>query len=89
MSNVGEKDTLGLAQNMNSLSHSYTVQVHIAKSGQLGKKLFICFQEPKGVFGPNVAERLKHLPKNVYVDCTTSGKMTKEKLKVWRKLVCN
>ena len=85
LTNVGEKDELGLAQNMNSLSHSYTIQVHISAAAKLGSKLFVCFQEPKGFFGPKVSEKLKKPPKNIFVTCTKSGKMTKDKLNVWAK----
>ena len=56
--NVGERDTLRLAKDKNSLTHSYTIQVHISAAGKLGKRLFVCFQEPKGCFGPQISERL-------------------------------
>ena len=82
LTNVGERDTLGLAQNMNSLSHSYTIQVHISAAGKLGKKLFVCFQEPKGFFGTQISEKLKKPPCNIIVQCTKSGKMTKEMLEI-------
>lgn len=83
LSFTGEKQTLGLCQTQKSLTHSYTVQVLISPSGKLGNKIYICFQEPGGVFGPRVLLALLDLPFNVEVDCTTSGKMTKRTVERW------
>ena len=50
----GEKDTLALIQSQHSLTHSYTAQVLISMSGKLANKLYICFQEVGGKFGPQI-----------------------------------
>ena len=44
--------------------------------------LHICFQEPKGEFGPKIKEILsRETPFNVVVDASTSGKLTKDHVK--------
>jgi len=84
LSDKGEKETFAMVQSVNSLTHSYTVQVLISNDGYLAPKLFICFQEAGGKFGPRVQERVRESqPTNVVVTCTTSGKLTKSSLGFW------
>ena len=65
---------------MNAISHSYTIQPLISTEGKLIGKLFLCLQETTGKFGPNVLNDL-FLPNNVFVTCSSSGKMSKELVK--------
>lgn len=77
---------------MNSISHSYTIQVHLSKSGELGQKIFIVLQEASGKFGPNVQIKVDETVEkcgNVYVCCNTSGKCTKKLMKEWTEEVLN
>jgi len=75
-----------MVQNVNSLTHSYTIQVLISNSGHLAPKLFICFQEQGGKFGPQVGASVQeNQPDNLVVTCTTSGKLTKSSLVFWVK----
>jgi len=84
LSDKGEKETFAMVQSVNSLTHSYTVQVLISNDGYLAPKLFICFQESSGKFGPRVQERVRESqPANIIVTCTTSGKLTKSSLGFW------
>lgn len=86
LSDKGEKDTFLMVQNINSLTHSYTIQVLISNDGYLAPKLFICFQEHGGRFGPRVEVSVReNQPNNIVVTCTTSGKLTKSSLGFWVK----
>ena len=46
LSDRGEKETFAMVQNINSLTHSYKIQVLISNDGHLAPKLFICFKKP-------------------------------------------
>jgi len=82
----GEKDTQGLVQSMNAMTHSYTLQVLISNDGKLAPKLLLCLQEQSRHFGPTVSRQLQGAkPPNVVLACSTSGKMSKVTLKVWIK----
>ena len=84
LSDNGEKKTFTLVQNMNALTHSYTIQVLISNAGVLAPKLFICFQEKTGAFGPKVAEEFNlNTQPNMVRTSTTSDKMTKNALEYW------
>ena len=80
----GERDTQGLVQSMNAMTHSYTLQVLISNEGKLAPKLFLCLQEPGGQFGPTVSRQLEQKkPPNVVLASSTSGKMSKATLRGW------
>lgn len=65
-----------------SRTHSYTIQPMISASGDLISPLFVILQEKDGKFGINVeATMFKH--KSIFVVPSTSGKITKEILKIW------
>lgn len=84
LSQKGEKDTWARCQSTNSLTHSYTIQIHTSLAGKLGKKIYICFQEKSGTFGPLVRASLeRNTPSNVSLDASSSGKMTKDHFKRW------
>lgn len=88
LSHAGEKDTWASCQSSNSLTHSYTIQIHISLAGKLGNKLYICFQEKGGSFGSKVETMIRQFtPNNMYVDSSASGKMTKYHVKKWYKNV--
>lgn len=76
----GEKLVEARVTDDNAISHSYSIQVHLSKSGVLGSKLFICFQETTGSdFGPRVQQQLTELLavcSNVAVSCSKSGKLS-------------
>jgi hypothetical protein len=61
-----------------------TIQPTISKDDKLLSPLFIVLQEPTGIFGPRILQTLFKSP-NMYVRASTSGKLTKEELKVWFK----
>ena len=64
------------------MTHSYTIQPTISIDRNLLTPLFICLQEEKREFGQQVIQRLLK-PENVYVSCSSSGKMTKKLVKEW------
>ena len=71
---------------MNAVTHSFTLQLTVSRSGRLGSYIFICFQETGGKFGPKVVkdvERLTDVYKNVVVVPSQSGKMGKQHVKTW------
>lgn len=64
----------------NKVTHSYTAQYAITASGKLLPKVFLCMQEPKGIFGPRVSVTIEELTKNygnIFVTASKSGKLTK------------
>lgn len=65
----------------NKVTHSYTAQYALTASGKLLPKVFLCMQEPKGVFGPRVSANVEELCNNygnIFVTASKSGKLTKE-----------
>ena len=77
LSNKGEKLTALHICSSNAVSHSYTIQPVISIEGKLLPKFLICLQEQSGKFGPIVFSKLPNYS-NVILNCTTSGKLTKE-----------
>ncbi len=78
----GERNVEACAQSVSSTTHSYTIQPIISKSGRLLSPMLIILQEPKGKFGPRVEIDLFRAP-NIYAAASTSGKITKDILKLW------
>jgi len=66
-----------LAQSLNSLTHSYTIQPIISASGHLMSPLFIVLKEKDGKFGPKIEKDL-YKANNILVSASTSGKLTSE-----------
>jgi len=64
-----------LAQSLNSLTHSYTIQPAISADGKLHSPLLIVLQETNGKFGPIVKKNLYKV-KNISVYPSNSGKLT-------------
>lgn len=62
---------------LNKVSHSYTAQYSLTKSGKLLNKVFVCLQEFSDNFGVRVqkdVDELLKLCKNVVITCSKSGK---------------
>lgn len=77
----GAKTILVKKQNLNKITHSYTVQYSLTASGNLLPHVFICTQETGNKFGPIVSRTVDKLTEeygNVVVVCSKSGKLTKE-----------
>ena len=86
LSHRGEKDTHGLVQSMNAMTHSYTLQVLISNARKLAPKFFLCLQETNGIFGPSVRQHIEtNTSQNCVIICTKSSKMSKSTLKYWIK----
>jgi len=84
----GEKIVMAHTQSVSKQTHSYTVQPTISMAGKLVGKIYICFQEKDGVFGPRVQSSVDEMMekcKNVYVSCSKSGKLTKDHVREWVK----
>lgn len=64
-----------LAQSLNSLTHSYTIQPFISADGKLHSPLLIVLQETNGQFGPLVTKNI-YKAKNISVYPSNSGKLT-------------
>lgn len=76
----GEKTTEGYFGDFNKVTHSYTAQYALTAAGTILPKVFLCMQEPKGVFGPRVLQRVEQLSSeygNISVTASKSGKLTK------------
>lgn len=82
----GEKIVEARVVSANAVSHSYTIQVHLSKSGTLGSKIFIVFKELANQFGPRVQEEVNSVLEicpNIDVTATTSGKFTTKVMQDW------
>lgn len=85
---VGTKQVSKTVGSVSATTHSYTIQPIISKDGQLLSPLYVCWQQPKGVFGENVQRDIdKNTPKNLYVVASKSGKLTKPLMVQWFKKV--
>lgn len=78
----GESKIECLAQSLNSLTHSYTIQPFISADGDLKSPLLIVMQETDGKFGPNV-EKTLYRADNIVAFATKSGKLTSELAVKW------
>ena len=71
LSHRGEETTACGLQLVHSSTHSYTIDVALSLGGKLASKLYICFQETQGTFGPNVSMKLEATyPRNIHVDAS-------------------
>lgn len=71
-----------LAQSINSLTQSYTIQPLITVSGVLLLPLLIVLQEEDEKFGPRVQQNL-FKSDNVLVLDSKSGKLTSDLVRIW------
>lgn len=71
-----------LAQSINSLTHSYTIQPIISANGNLKSPLFIVLQETGGKFGPTVEKNI-YKADNILVFASKSGKLTSDLAIKW------
>ena len=69
-------------QTLSGLTHSYTIQPTITAAGEMLSPMLLVLKEPGGTFGPQVQKNLFR-PPNLEVTASTSGKMTKEIMKVY------
>jgi len=79
LEHLGAKTVVVKRKNLNKLTHSYTAQYTLSASGKIIPFVFLCMQEPSGMFGPLVQQRVNKLIaeyKNVVVTCSKSGKLT-------------
>ena len=51
LSHTGERTTFGAVNNVNALTHSYTIQPILNMNGELVRKLYVNLQEKHGRFG--------------------------------------
>lgn len=58
LSDKGEKITSVIVKSKRSTTHSFTIQPTISASGKLLPKLYVCLQEPRGKFGPNISKNM-------------------------------
>ena len=84
LSFMGEKHIESVAQSISALTHTYTIMPTISMDGHLFPKLFIVLQEPKGILGPLVSQKM-FKAENLIVTASKSGKMGKPELKQWYK----
>lgn len=71
-----------LAQSLNSLTHSYTIQPILSASGVLKSPLLIVLQEPGGQFGP-IVQKTMYKADNIVAFASTSGKLTSDLAIKW------
>ena len=79
---MGERATLGSAQSLNALTHSYTIQPLLDMDGHMKGKLWVNLQEPSGKFGPRVTETLDSYT-NLFTTCSKFGKLTTALMRTW------
>ena len=75
----GVKDVSSLIQSSSALTHSYTIQPLIKIDGTLHERLLVCLQEKNGF--PKTKVPLN--PSNIYLKCSSSGKLTKQIIFDW------
>jgi hypothetical protein len=71
---AGSKDVFLCIKSKNNITHSLTIMPTIDTEGNLLSPLFVCLMEPSGSFGVNVQQNL-YKSDNLFVTCSTSGKM--------------
>lgn len=70
LSKIGEKDTTLVVNDLDSTTHSYTIQPIITMAGKVLSPVLINFKEVTGnEFGLRVAKTIPNLP-NLYVTCS-------------------
>ena len=79
---IGERRVKARVQSVSALTHSYTIQPLISMDGTLYSPMLLVLQEPKGVFGPVVSQRMKR-PPNFVIKASRSHIVTKEIVKDW------
>ena len=82
LSHTGETVTVAAVKTLNALTHSYTIQPLVNMRGELVGKLYVNLKEARNEFGPIVAQNLPN-HSNLYVTCSTSGKLTKQLVRQW------
>ncbi|XP_076545771.1 LOW QUALITY PROTEIN: uncharacterized protein LOC117611086 [Osmia lignaria lignaria] len=78
---TGQKTVELFIGDLNKITHSYTAQYSLTKSGKLLPKVFVCLQESGDAFGVRVKAEVNEilkLCKNVIVVCSKSGKLSSD-----------
>ncbi|XP_055348757.1 uncharacterized protein LOC129595702 [Paramacrobiotus metropolitanus] len=73
---IGVRKVVSLVESEVSTSSSYTIMPILSAEGILHPLMYICLKERSGRFGPQVSQSMFR-PKNLYIDCSNSGKMEK------------
>lgn len=81
---LGTKDVFSTVQSKATITHSFTIQPLIYLDGTLAPVLFMCLQEQSGLF-PVRGIILRS--SNIFLTCTSSGKLNKGALEMWMKEV--
>ena len=62
LASKGEELVEAIVADANAVSHSYSIQLLMSKSGRVGSRIFICFQEKTGTsFGLLVGSAVSDL----------------------------
>lgn len=80
LSHMSERITTATVNSLFPLTHSYTIQPLLSMSGQLTGRLYVNLREKDGKFGPQVINTMANFS-NLYVTCTSSGKLNKNLVK--------
>jgi len=78
----GSMKVEGLAQSLNSLTHSYTIQPVVSADGELKSPMLIVLQETGGKFGP-IVENTIYKANNIIALPSKSDKLTSEIATQW------
>ena len=78
----GSSQITALVQSEGATAHSYTIQPMIRADGTLYPILFLCLQERNGQFPNNPREHIVQY-NNIYLKCSSSGKLVKDLIKGW------
>ena len=71
-----------LVQSEGATTHSYTIQPMVRIDGSLHPTLFVCLQEKNGQFPNDPREQMVQF-NNIYLKCSSSGKLVKDLIKGW------
>ena len=86
MDTKGTKDTEAVVQTISLTCHSYIIMPNISVAGNLMNLLYIVLPESSGKLDPRVFESL-FIADNLYISSSSSGKMGKQHLLEWFKMV--
>ena len=78
----GLSEITALVQSEGATTHSYTIQPMIRADGTLYPILFICLRERNSQFPNNPREPIVQFD-NIYLKCSSTGKLTKKLIKGW------
>ena len=82
LSHTGERHTLVAVNQLNPLTHSYTIRPLLNMNGNLVGKLYVNLKEVGDEFCPLVSASMPQYSK-LHVTCSKSGKLNKKLLRAW------